>query len=154
MEPSIKNIHDLKVEIGRLKNLTAEQGIALKARFAGPSAIMATVMSIFPPSPTVDGIRNAGFFKQDFLGMLSRFVLPLTLNKTLFRNSNFIVKTIVGILSQKASGYISEESVGGVWDKVKSVFGKLTKKKEEKIAVVVPVPLAAPVAVPGEPLGL
>jgi hypothetical protein len=52
----------------------------------------------------------------------------------------------VGILSQKASGYISEESVGGVWGKVKSIFGKFTKKKEEKVPV--------PVIVTTEPLGI
>jgi len=77
------------------------------------------------------------FFKQDFLGLISRFVLPLALNKTLFKRSNFIVKTLVGILSQKASHYVSEDNVVGVWDKAKGLFNNLFKKKnkEEKIAV-------------------
>ncbi len=50
--------------------------------------------------------------------------MPLTLNKTIFRNSKFIVKTLVGYLSQKASHFVNEDKVMGVWDKVMSVFEK------------------------------
>ncbi|OJW17357.1 hypothetical protein [Mucilaginibacter sp. 44-25] len=131
MELPVNNITDLRAEIARLKGLEAQQSVALKARFSGPSAIFSTVLSLFPGSATVDGIKHAGFFKQDFLGLLSRFVLPITLNKTLFRKSNFLVKTIVGVLSQKASSYISEDSVSGVWDKAKNLFNGIFKKKEK-----------------------
>ncbi|MFD0795097.1 hypothetical protein ACFQZX_15855 [Mucilaginibacter litoreus] len=136
METPIRNIHELQVEIGRLKNLEHEQAVALKTRFSGPSAIFSTVLSLFPGSATVDGIKGAGFFKQDFLGMLSRFLLPLTLNKTLFRKSNFLVKTVVGILSQKASGYISEDSVSSVWGKAKGLYNSIFKKKDKKEAEI------------------
>ncbi|RYU89549.1 hypothetical protein EWM62_14625 [Mucilaginibacter terrigena] len=131
METPIRNIFELQGEIGRLKNLEAQQAIALKARFSGPSAIFSTVLSLFPKSAATDGIKGASFFNQDFLGLISRFVLPLTLNKTIFRHSNFIVKTLVGILSQKASHYISEDNVSGVWDKAKGLFGNLFKKKDK-----------------------
>ena len=132
METTIRNVHDLKVEIARLKNLETDQSIALKARFSSPSAIFSTALSIFPKSPTVDGVKSAGFFDQDFLGLISRIALPLTLNRTLFKHSNFLVKTLVGILSQKASHYISEDAVGGIWSKAKGLFSKLTKKKTDK----------------------
>src|SRR4051812_37659017 len=102
MDTPIRNIFELQTEIGRLKNLEAQQAIALKTRLAGPSAIFSTFMSLFPKSPDTDGVKSAGLFQQDFLGLLSRFVLPITLNKTLFKHSNFIVKALVGILSQKA----------------------------------------------------
>lgn len=131
MEIIIQNANDLKVEIARLKNLEVKQGVALKARFASPTAILSTAMTLFPKSPTVDGVKGAGFFGQDVLGLISRIVIPLTLNKTLFRNSNFIVKTLVGILSQKASGYISEDSVTGVWGKAKGIFSNLFSKKDK-----------------------
>ncbi|RFZ92382.1 hypothetical protein D0C36_13205 [Mucilaginibacter conchicola] len=138
METPVRNIHELQVEIARLKNLETHQSVALKARFAGPSAIFSTVLSIFPGSSTVDGIKNAGFFKQDFLGLLSRFVLPFTLNKTVFKHSNFLVKTAVGLLSQKASEYISEDAVTGVWGKAKNLFnGLFNKKKKDKAEVTV-----------------
>jgi hypothetical protein len=132
METPIRNVHDLKVEIARLKNLEIDQSVALKARFSSPSAIFSTMLSIFPKSPTVDGVRSAGFFDQDFLGLISRIALPLTLNKTIFKHSNFLVKTLVGILSQKASHYISEDAVGGIWSKAKGLFNKITKKKGDK----------------------
>jgi hypothetical protein len=81
METPIRNIFELQGEIGRLKNLEVEQAIALKARFSGPSAIFSTVLSLFPKSPTVDGIKGAGFFNQDFLGLVSRFVLTFNLKQ-------------------------------------------------------------------------
>jgi hypothetical protein len=137
METPIRNIFELQSEIGRLKNLEAQQSVALKARFDGRAAILSTVMSLFPKSPTIDGIKGAGLFNQDFLGLISRFALPLALNKTLFKHSNFIVKTLVGILSQKASHYISEDNVSGVWDKTKGFVSNLFKKKKEPEAVVV-----------------
>ena len=132
METSIRNIFELRSEIGRLKNVETEQAIALKARFSGPSAIFSTVLSLFPKSEAVDGIKSSGFFNQDFLGLISRFVLPLALNKTLFKHSNFLVKTLVGLLSQKASHYISEENVSGVWAKAKNLFNNLFKKKDKE----------------------
>jgi hypothetical protein len=131
METRIRNVFELQGEIGRLKNLEVEQAIALKARFSGPAAIFSTMLTLFPKSPTVDGIKGAGFFNQDLLGLVSRFVLPLTLNKTIFKHSGFIVKTLVGILSQKASHYISEDAVSGIWGKARGLFNNLLKKKDK-----------------------
>jgi hypothetical protein len=127
---TIKNIADLRGEILRLKGLKEEQRIALAARFSSPSALIATAFSLFPKSPTVDGIRNSGLFNQDFLGLISRVLLPFTLNKTLFRHSNFLVKALVGVISQKASHYISEDVVVSTWDKIKGLFKK-TKHETE-----------------------
>jgi hypothetical protein len=121
MDIPINNASELKAEIARLKMIGEEQSIAIKARFSSPSAVFSTLFSIFPKS---DGTKGSGFFSQDIFGLLSRVLLPLTLNKTLFRNSNFLIKTLVGFLSQKASHFISEDSVTSVWDKVKSLFEK------------------------------
>jgi len=124
MDVSIKTGDDLKAEIARLRLLKQEQGDAIKARFSSPSATFSTIFSIFPKGSNDSG----SIFNQDYFGLLSRILLPLTLNKTLFRNSNFIIKGIVGFLSQKASHFISEDSVTGLWSKVMSFFDK--KKKE------------------------
>lgn len=131
MEVQINNIDDLRNEIARLKEVEQVQKTALGQRFAGPSAIFSTVLSLFPKSAAADGIQST-FAGQDIVGLLSRIVLPFTLNKTLFRNSNFIVKTLVGLVSQKASHFISEDSVGGLWDKAKSLIGKFSGGKKEK----------------------
>jgi hypothetical protein len=128
MDYPIKNIDDLRGEIYRLKDLEQEQSIALGQRFKSPSALFSTLLSLFPRSANADGTKSTSFFDQDIVGLISRFVLPFTLNKTLFRNSNFIIKALVGIVSQKASHFISEDSVAGIWDKLKSLFKSKASK--------------------------
>lgn len=126
----IYNSNDLRTEIARLENLEREKGAAIKQHFSSPGAIFSTVMSLFK-GDSDEKDNDGGIFKQDFVGLISRFVLPLALNKTLFRNSNFIVKALVGLVSQKASTFISEDSVTGVWDKAKGLFGKLFHKEKK-----------------------
>ncbi|QJD96631.1 hypothetical protein HH214_12435 [Mucilaginibacter robiniae] len=127
MDIPVKNITDLQSEIIRLERQRQQQEIELKKRFSSPSAAFASLKTLFPKSshPAERGESvTSTLFSQDVLGLLSRVVLPFTLNKTLFKKSNFIVKTLVGILSQKASTYISEDSVTTVWGRVKSLFTK------------------------------
>ena len=131
MDLPIRNISDLRGEISRLKSAEREQNIALGLRFKNPSALFSTVLTLFPKELNPDGSKKQGFFDQDMFGMLSRLILPLTLNKTIFKNSNFIIKTLVGLVSQKASHFITEDSVTGVWDKAKLLFTKFTKNKHK-----------------------
>ena len=122
MDKPIRNSWELREEIIRLRGLEKEQAMAIKQRFSSPAAIFSTVYSLFPKP--VAGEKTGNIFNQDFVSILSRFLLPLTLNKTIFRHSGFIVKTLVGLVSQKASGYINEDAVIGLWDKVKTLFQK------------------------------
>src|ERR1700712_4541117 len=124
MDIPITNSNDLRAEIERLKGVKQEQSIALKARFNGPAAIFSTVYSLFPKHQHTPGEDKTNIFNQDFVSIISRFLIPLTLNKTLFKNSGFIVKALVGLVSQKASGYINEDSVMSIWDKAKHLFAK------------------------------
>ncbi len=126
MEPIIKNSWDLRQEIIRLKGVEAEQAVALKARVSSPVAVLTTLYSLFPKANNTGENKN-NIFNQDFVSILSRFLIPFTLNKTLFKNSGFIIKALVGLVSQKASGYINEDSVMSVWDKVKHLFSKKEK---------------------------
>jgi hypothetical protein len=126
MDLHIRNIDDLRSEISRLKDVKQQQEIALGERFSGPGAIFSTVMSLFPKSAATDAFKG-----QDLVGLLSRIALPFALNKTVFRNSNFLVKTIVGLVSQKASHFISEDSVSGLVDKAKSLLSKIGIGKKE-----------------------
>ncbi len=130
MDVPVRNIDDLRGEILRLKGLELEQSIAIGQRFKSPTAVFSTLLSLFPRSTNASGTKSTTFFEQDILGLISRFVLPLILNKTLFRNSNFIIKTLVGIVSQKASHFISEESVLALWEKVKTLFEVKEKKSK------------------------
>ncbi len=125
---SINNAGDLRAEILRLRELRQQQGEQISQRFSSPSAIFSTALSLFPKNNSA-GSKDS-IFNQDYFGILSRILLPLALNKTIFRNSNFIIKGLVGFLSQKASHFISEDSVVGLWDKVKSMFEKKEKHKD------------------------
>jgi hypothetical protein len=127
MDPIIKNSWDLKEEIVRLRSEEKVQLVAIKERFNSPAAIFSTLYSLFPKSNHT-GENKSNIFNQDFVSIISRFLIPLTLNKTLFKNSGFLVKALVGLVSQKASGYVNEESVGSIWDKAKALIASFTKK--------------------------
>lgn len=129
MDLPIRNINDLHSEIARLSSLQVQQKTAISERFSSPSSFFSTILSIFPKSSAVDSIRG-NLVNQDYFGLLSRIILPFALNKTLFRHSNFIIKTVVGLLSQKASHFISEDSVTSLWDKAKDLFNKVTSKSK------------------------
>ncbi len=131
MDVSIKNITDLQEEIARMRVIELRQGEELAKRFNSPSAIFASLMSLLNSGNRGDSGDHPGIFNQDFFGLLSRIVLPVTLNKTLFKRSNFLVKTLVGLVSQKASNYISGDAIHGLWDKVKSVVHSVITSKPE-----------------------
>ena len=132
MEPTIKNSWQLREEIIRLKGLEEVQAAALKARVSSPAAIFSTVYSMFSGNGNHSGENRSNIFNQDFVSIISRFLIPLTLNKTLFKNSGFLVKALVGLVSQKASGFVNEDSVVGVWDKVKGLFTKKSDKVDQR----------------------
>jgi hypothetical protein len=125
MNLPIRNKSDLREAIFHLEGLEQQQSLAIKERFSSPAATISTVFSLFSNSSGTGSGKDAGFFSQDFLGLISRFLLPITLNKTIFRHSNFLIKTLVGVLSQKASHYISEDSVGNAFNKAKGWFDGL-----------------------------
>ena len=117
----INNIDELRAEIARLRLVKEAQGKALARRFDTPLTTLSTLYTIFPNKG--DG-EKSGFFQQDFVSLLSRIFLPITLNKTIFRNSGFLVKTLVSLLSQKASQFINEDTITGVWEKIMLLFEK------------------------------
>jgi len=134
MEAVIYNLTDLRAEIIRLKAVKIIQEDAIATHFNSPSAIFHTVTAFFKGSASAnksEGILGTG---GDMVSLISRFVLPFVLNKTIFRSSNFIIKTIVGLVSQKASGFINEKSVVSVWDKAKSLIPNILHKKDKKKA--------------------
>jgi hypothetical protein len=136
MDQPIKNIEDLRLEIYRLKGVEREQSMALNKRFNTPSALFSTLFSLIPTrSKTADGEKNNGFFDQDIVGLISRVALPFLLNRTLFRNSNFIVKAIVSIISQKASHFISEDSISGIWQMISALFKTKSEETPEHRAI-------------------
>lgn len=130
MNTLIRNSTDLRAEIFRMQQQQLHQELKLKQHFSSPGAIFSTVRSLFSGTPK-PGEHEA---KQDWVGFLSRFILPFALNKTVFSGSGFIVKALVGLASQKASNYISGDGVASIWDKAKGLVGGLLHKKDKQPA--------------------
>lgn len=136
----IKSIHDLRNEIVRLETLTVQHEATLKQRFSSPSAIYKAFLSALPKSAvnkSGSSVKLGGLLNQDMISTVSKYLLPLTLNKTLFKGSGFITKSIVNFLSQRASGYINHSSVLSGWDKIKSTVSH-SKFADTVIAKVKP----------------
>ncbi len=127
MNTLIRNRSDLRTEIFRLQQAKFEKQIALKQHFNSPGAVISTVFGLLGSGGESKSDDKEP--KQDFVGFLSRFIIPLVLNNTLFRGSGFLMKALVGIASQKASSYVSSDTVTGVWDKAKGLLGGLFSKK-------------------------
>jgi len=123
---AIHSISDLRAQIAYLKHQKQEQEIAIKERFSSPMAIFDTVFS----SAKSSGITSALFNPDELIGLVSRFVLPLLLNKTIFRGSNFIVKTLVALVSQQASGLINKDTITSTWDNIRALIAKVSPKKK------------------------
>jgi hypothetical protein len=127
MDVQIRDINELRLEISRLKGLEREQAILIRQRFSSIPAIFSTFFSLFPKSNTAEKIGGAGG-GIDIIQLISSFVLPFTLNKTLFRRSNFLVKALVRLASQKVSQYLTKKNLGFIWDKIKSLIPEKANK--------------------------
>jgi hypothetical protein len=128
MDVQIRNTDDLRLEIARLKGLEREQAIAIRQHFSSTRAIFSTVLSLFPKFSIAETIGGAVNSSPDIIQLISSFVLPFTLNKTLFRRSNFLIKALVRLASQRAAQFINKKNLGFVWDKLKSIIPEKAKK--------------------------
>jgi len=120
MSVRITSIDDLRLEITRLKGLEQEQAIAIRQHFSSTRAIFSTVLSLFPKFSLTEKTGDSSNSGVDIIQLISSFVLPFTLNKTLFKRSNFLIKALVRLASQRAAQYINKQNLGFVWDKIKS----------------------------------
>jgi len=138
----ITDIHELKAATARLRMLQVEQKAALQQRLNSPAAIFSSLMTVFPKKTSEN--RNAGpsILHPDFLRMISRVVIPFTLNKTLFKRSNFLVKMLVSLVSQKAAGLVSKPVAESLLTKFKAVFKNLTRKKHNSKVPTVITPMS------------
>ena len=134
MELAIKDITELRKEIENLKVIESHQVFEIKNRFNSPSAIFATAGSLFA-SDKANGVKHNNLFNKDLIAILSRVILPFTLNKTIFRKSNFITKFLVNIASQRASTLINQKSVASILDKIKVLLPKKQPAEKKKQAV-------------------
>lgn len=125
----ITNIDDLRAELDRLRQKKQFQENELKQHFNSPLNAFNTILSMLHRDSK--GLKPFTSH-QDIFTWLSKIALPFTLNKTLFRKSNFVIKSLVRMLSQNVSPQINEKSVNGVWSKLKGIIPGLKKKTDVK----------------------
>jgi len=128
MEKSFNTLAELQAEIDVLKIKRYQQESVIQERFNGPVATLKSIGSLFKT-----GSGKKSFFEEmlneDIITNISRFILPIMLNSSIFKNSGFITKTVVALFSQKAAKNVNMDVILNLVDKIKNMF----KSKEEEV---------------------
>ncbi|TCD12854.1 hypothetical protein EZ449_02065 [Pedobacter frigidisoli] len=70
--------------------------------------------------------------KLNISGTAMSLLLPLFMNKTLFRGAGFLTKAAVGLVSGKVGKSLDAEHLSAIFNSVKGWFGKKREKKDKK----------------------
>ncbi|WP_131537452.1 hypothetical protein [Pedobacter nototheniae] len=125
---TIRNLEDLqakklelKVEYTLKQSMLKSDGKAFINRFTLGSLIKkyATPSNLFK----VDD-------KFNISGTIMSLLLPMFMNKTIFRGSGLLTKAAVGLVSGKLGKSLDAEHLSAIFNSVKGWFGK--KKKDKK----------------------
>lgn len=69
--------------------------------------------------------------KTNLSGTIMSLILPMFLNKTVFRGSGFLTKSIAALVSGKIGKSLDAESLTGFFNKAKSFLSSLTAKRKK-----------------------
>ena len=151
MRRNINNIDDLKWEIARLTELKREQEsyltgqyTLLKDKVDKPVRILSSVTSSIPGFNVVKGLfatvtntgakENAAVGNGDWLTKVFSIGLPILLNRTFLKKSNWIKKALVLLASQTATSQLTQDKLAHLIGQVTSVIKpKNRAKKKDKI---------------------
>ncbi|WP_316738032.1 hypothetical protein [Pedobacter aquatilis] len=70
--------------------------------------------------------------KLNLSGTAMSLLLPMFMNKTLFRGAGFLTKAAVGLVSGKVGKSLDAEHISAIFNSVKGWFGKKKDKKDKK----------------------
>ena len=70
--------------------------------------------------------------KLNLSGTAMSLLLPMFMNKTLFRGAGFLTKAAVGLVSGKVGKSLDAEHISAIFNSVKGFFSKKTEKKNKK----------------------
>lgn len=128
----IKNLAELYIEIASVKAEYQLKEIQLK------DDAKAYIKQYSPINLIKNLFKSDGLLKFDeqthVSGSIMSMILPLVLNKTIFRGSGLITKAIAALVSGKIGKSLDVESLTGMFNKVKSVFASKSDKKVAKFA--------------------
>lgn len=146
-EQKIKNLADLKAEIGRLTIRKVEQEAylsdqyrLLKHKVQGPARFVSAVTSYVPGGGIFKGMlssigqttaeRNKD---SDWLTKTLRIAAPFVLNSTFLRNSGWMKKALILLASESAVGQVNTDKVSGFINKVTNFVKPKGKKKKKDV---------------------
>jgi hypothetical protein len=139
MKSRINNIDDLRSEILRLKLERFQQEAVLEQdvkhvldKIKAPFRMINKFTAFFGKSKETDPAAHTNHDHEtqpDWLTNLLRVGLPVVLNKLVFKNSGFIIKSLVTILSQKAAKNVNTDSFSGIIDKGAEFIRNFKNKK-------------------------
>lgn len=124
----IKSLAELHLEISRVK-------IDYRLKETQLKADTRVYIKQFSPVNLIKNFLNPQSImkldeKTNLSGSIMSFILPMFLNKTVFRGSGFITKSIAALISGKVGKSLDVESITGIFNKVKSVFTSKKRKAD------------------------
>lgn len=125
---NIRTLADLHTEVQRLKGDYTHRGEMLKVD-AKTYVQQFTLGGLIKKYATPSGFLKFDE-KTNISSKIMSVVLPLLLNKTIFRGSGLITKALGALISGKVGQSLDAESLSGIFNMIKSVFTKKDKKKE------------------------
>ncbi len=141
MKAKIKSLEDLQGEIIRLslqkheqEKFLENQFFLLKNKIEAPVRIFNSITSSIPGVGfATDLVKNA-FSKNpdissgDLFTRIARIGVPLLLNRTVLRNSGWLKKALLLLVSETAAGQVTKDTVSGALNK----FAKFIRPKKKK----------------------
>lgn len=121
MERSFGSLEELRAEISLLKVRNSQQESAIHEKLSGPLSILKTIGSLFKPGRGKGG-DAADAANQDIISVISRVLLPVILNSSIFRGSNFITKTLVTLFSQNAAKNVNMDLITNTIERITKIF--------------------------------
>ena len=114
---------ELKVEYTLKQNLLIDDGKTFAKRFTFSALIKkyATPSNLFKADD-----------KLNISGTAMSLLLPMVMNKTLFRGAGFLTKAAVGLVSGKVGKSLDAEHLSAIYNSVKGWFGTRKDKKAKK----------------------
>jgi len=127
----IKSLAELQLEISQLKNEYLLKEVQLKEDAK-------TYIKQFSPINLIKNFLTPKSLSKldeqtNISGTIMSFLLPMFLNKTVFRGSGFITKSIAALVSGKVGKSLDADSLSGIFNGVKSFF---TKRKKTDVNFV------------------
>lgn len=127
---NIRNLAQLQQELAFLKLSYEQKGSQIKVDTKTYIANF-SIFNLIKKHATPSALLKFDD-KTNIVGKLMSTILPLIINKTLFRNAGFITKILTGLGANKLGQSLDAQSLSGLFNRVKSLFTKKEKPENSQ----------------------